>query len=133
MSKPNSGPSVGVLGRWGFSALTSMIWQAVTYGLNLLAGNSSSSAIPKPIFQLDPSYVDLTVSLIGKVSSGLASWSGMPQIVEFIAGWVAIGGVVFWFFMVLGKLFKYAVAAIITVVVIAGLIFIHFIPNFFPT
>jgi hypothetical protein len=93
-----------------------MILQGVGYAISMFNG---SPATPHTLFQLDPAYTNLAISLLGHVWAGASNSTWLPTIVDLMAGWIAVGAILFTIFVILGKAFSWIIGLIIGVVLVA--------------
>jgi hypothetical protein len=100
--------NIGV--RLALSSVWSMILQGVGYAISMFNG---SPAAPHTLFELDPSYTNLTISLLGRLWAGASSSTWLPTIVDLVAGWVAVGAILFTIFVILGRAFSWIIGIII--------------------
>jgi hypothetical protein len=106
--------NIGV--RLALSSVWSMILQGVGYGISLLNGNAQA---PHTLFELDPAYTNMMISLLGHVWGGASSSTWLPTIVDLVAGWVAVGAILFTIFVILGRAFSWIIGIIIGVGLVA--------------
>jgi hypothetical protein len=119
--------TLGIAGRMAVSSFTSMILQGIIDAIVFVTSGGKGQPVFQPIFNLSPFYSGLMLSLIEKIpvvggwfsslSPGLAE-----AIVTFIAGWIALGAIIFAFFSLASKWLGLVVGLILGFVAF-GLVF----------